>query len=57
VQLAAPEGYARLFLEGKRPLLSMLPAIRLIAPDWVDTVLAMADPPASFLTRELGLVE
>jgi LuxR family transcriptional regulator, maltose regulon positive regulatory protein len=46
VQLAAPEGYARLFLEGERPLLSLLPAIRTVAPDWVDSILAMADMPA-----------
>jgi LuxR family transcriptional regulator, maltose regulon positive regulatory protein len=42
VQLAAPEGYARLLLEGERPLLDLLPTARMIAPDWLDKVMAMA---------------
>jgi LuxR family transcriptional regulator, maltose regulon positive regulatory protein len=54
VQLAAPEGYARLFLEGERPLLPLLPAIRTVAPDWVDSILAMADMPADSRTPLLA---
>jgi len=55
VQLAASEGYARLFSEGKRPLLSLLPQVRPLAPEWVDTVLAMApaseEPRATLLAQ------
>lgn len=46
VKLAAPEGYARLFLDEGRPLLDLLPSVRMIAPDWVDGILALADSPA-----------
>ncbi|MBK8984740.1 MAG: hypothetical protein IPM39_01445 [Chloroflexi bacterium] len=44
LRLAAPEGYARLFLDEGRPLLDLLPQARPIAPDWVDTLLTMSQP-------------
>jgi LuxR family transcriptional regulator, maltose regulon positive regulatory protein len=49
VRLAAPERYARIFLDEGRPLLDLLPQVRTAAPDWVDGILAMA--PASTASR------
>ncbi|PDV97910.1 hypothetical protein A9Q02_16935 [Candidatus Chloroploca asiatica] len=44
LRLAAPEGYVRLFLDEEPSLRDLLPQVRTIAPDWVDSILAMAHP-------------
>ncbi len=42
LRLAAPEGYARLFLDEGQPLLDLLPKARQAAPEFVDTLLGMS---------------
>jgi LuxR family maltose regulon positive regulatory protein len=39
LSLAAPEDYRRAFLDEGRPVLDLLPAVRHVAPDFVDQVL------------------
>ncbi len=41
LQLAAPEGYARIYLDEGKPLLDLLPAARPFAPGLVDALLEM----------------
>ena len=42
LQLAAPEGYLRLFLDAGPALLDLLPRLRAAAPDFVDSLLNIA---------------
>lgn len=42
LQLAAPEGYTRLFLDEGEPLLNLLPKVRSAAPELVNTLLQMS---------------
>lgn len=44
LQLAAPEGFARLFLEEGKPLLDLLPKARFAAPEFVDFLLRQNPP-------------
>ena len=44
LRLAAPEGYARIFLDEGAPLLELLPKVRAVAPDYVDALLAALQP-------------
>jgi len=44
LRLAAPEGYARIFLDEGKPLLDLLPKARHYAPVYVDTLLDMIQP-------------
>ncbi|MGD9100740.1 MAG: LuxR C-terminal-related transcriptional regulator [Anaerolineae bacterium] len=48
LQIAAPEGYVRAFLDEDEQTLTLLPHVRHVAPDFVDQLLACA--------REPGLV-
>ncbi len=41
LQLAAPEGYVRLFLDADPSVLNLLPAVRHLAPEFVDALLAI----------------
>lgn len=52
VQLAAPENYLRAFLDEDPHLLTLLPAVRAVAPHFVDQILETAD-----LTLPSALVE
>jgi LuxR family maltose regulon positive regulatory protein len=44
LRLAAPEGYARLFLDAGQPLINLLPQARHFAPEFVDALLKMGRP-------------
>ncbi len=44
LRLAAPEGYARIFLDAGQPLLDLLPGVRHAAPEFVDSLLRMCQP-------------
>lgn len=44
LQLAAPEGYACIFLSEGQPLMDLLPQARKFAPEFVDTLLALSQP-------------
>jgi LuxR family maltose regulon positive regulatory protein len=44
LELAAPEGYARIFLDEGKPLLNLLPKVRASAPELVDALLQMSQP-------------
>ncbi|MBN1873032.1 MAG: winged helix-turn-helix transcriptional regulator [Anaerolineae bacterium] len=46
VELAAPETYIRAFLDEDPQLLSLLPEVRSLAPDFVDHILDDANIPA-----------
>ena len=60
LRLAAPEGYLQVFVEDGRPLFPLLPALRHIAPDFVDQLLrsnqtvtdSQTPPPAVQLLAE-----
>ncbi len=41
IHLAAPEGYARIFLDEGKPLIKLLPLARSFAPEWVNKLLDM----------------
>ncbi|MFO7634735.1 MAG: LuxR C-terminal-related transcriptional regulator [Caldilinea sp.] len=47
LRLAAPEGYARLFLDEGGLLLDLLPKVRAVAPDYVDNLLDAIQPPGA----------
>ncbi|MBN1921668.1 MAG: hypothetical protein JW892_10515 [Anaerolineae bacterium] len=67
LELAAPEGYLRVFVDEGQSLLELLPQVRAQAPAFVDAVLKMVNapsPPASALPhgeilseRELEILE
>ncbi len=44
LRLAAPEGYARVFLDEGKPLLDLLPKARPAAPEFVDSLLGQNQP-------------
>ena len=54
LRLAAPEGYARLFLDEGQPLLNLLPQVRHFAPEFVDILLAMNRPASDSDTTPLA---
>ncbi len=53
LELAAPEGYIRVFLDGGPPLLELLPRIRRTAPELVDAILNSPPSPAESPTASL----
>jgi LuxR family maltose regulon positive regulatory protein len=59
VRIAAPESYLRAFLDEDPHLLTLLPAVRTIAPGFIDQVLAAADltPPSTESDRVGALLE
>lgn len=44
LRLAAPEGYARIYLDEGKPLLELLPKVRHAAPERVDSLLGASQP-------------
>ena len=50
LELAAPEGYLRLFLDEGQPLLELLPRLRSTAPGLVDAILNAIPTPAKSRT-------
>ncbi len=44
LQLAAPEGFARVFLDEGKPLLDLLPKARPAAPEFVDSLIGQNQP-------------
>ena len=46
LELAAPENYARAFLDEDEQLLGLLPSVRHVAPSFVDKVLGYPEAPA-----------
>lgn len=57
LQLAAPEGYARIYLDEGEPLLEMLPRARSAAPALVDALLKMGRPGGTPLSPNAQLPE
>jgi LuxR family maltose regulon positive regulatory protein len=46
LEMAAPEGYLRVFLDEGQPLLELLPRLRYAAPELVDSILNVIPAPA-----------
>ena len=53
LELAAPEGYIRLFLDQGQPLLELLPRLRSVAPGLVDSILNVKPVPVESLLAPL----